>query len=603
MADTTVKAIIEVQAKTDAASRGMKELANSIAQVGEKAEKGDGAILRMAKAAVEGFGKFGLALDGVQKTFGLLNGAIDTALSENRRGQMERMLPTGTVDRYRESVDKMISRNDILRLSIKGLSGDFKLTDGEMQKVLKAAVALEQRGFGPAADNAEKLLDALAKGVNKLDDFGINLEKTKDRQADVNAAMQKFDQIISDTPVDEQTKSLTELKDSLLEIAHAIEGVVTITAKGIAWIAREWNEYAADIWGADYARLKHQTDIDAGLVAKRAGKNFREDIENAELYDPNRNSMGGVPYMARHGSNETYAAAVMGSMGTPGTSTAWAYGSAVEKAKAKHAGAIPVVVVGGSLFEEGRGIEGSLGGDIANRLPVGTPEEGLTFQRLGGLNQLRYGGQAFHGGAEGQALFAQTQGGYDPSNPLGSISKRLTDEYGFGGGGAFDAGAAGMLAGIDALVSGQEAVGKSIAKASATALKAKAVEWGAFAIGELAWGIAESAVFSPTAAGHFAAAAKFGVAAAAAGLGASALGSLAGGGGGGAGNYGAAGGGYASPTGGSQGKGGGGDTFVINLGDGFYGDHAALADAVANGVRQGKRRGARSEDYSANYSG
>src|SRR6266545_1985912 len=215
MADIAATAKFIINADTAPAVHQLQKVVDANKKVADSAEKSGGSISNFIKSAVEGFGKFNLALGGVQQAFGLLNGAVDTAISASRREAMEKMLPAGSVDRFRDATDKLISRQDVLRASVKGMSGDFKLTEGEMQKVLQASVALEQKGFGPAADIADKLVDALAKGVNKLDDFGINLEKTKDHQTDVNAAMSKFDALIRETPVDEQTASLTRLKDSL----------------------------------------------------------------------------------------------------------------------------------------------------------------------------------------------------------------------------------------------------------------------------------------------------------------------------------------------------------------------------------------------------
>jgi hypothetical protein len=658
MADTTVKAVIEVQAKTDQASRAMKELGNAIAETGAKSRSTGQSIVDFGKGVVDGLGKFNQAFEGAKKIYEGLNKAMDIALDQQRQVQMEKLLPAGTVDKYRQSVENLITRQDVLRLSVKGLTGDFKLTNSQMETVLKTSIALQQKGFGPAAENAEKLLDALAKGVNKLDDFGINLEKTNDRQADVNAAMAKFRDIIAENPVDAQTKSLMQMKDAIHELTVALSELIAAMAR---WGAnafrytREGVNYARDIydrWFGDQfednpefkpgmtaiERMQARQDRRDTLFGYRAGqqllgrargaiKTGREDqaywqglseeeyartygIETGEGFRNLVDRYGTIGHKAKKGGTTDYAYLAEASRRDPlyrARFNAGYEGDLGGYASSGVGGVNPLAVVVMGIGAPGKGLNvfemAAVGakGDLLTRQQY----EALATRGATGLNQLRYGGQSFGpGSAESEALLGQSRGGYDPSNPLASFSAMAGEKVGFGAQGAFDAGTAGMLAGIDALVSGQEAVGKSIAKASATALKAKAVEWGAFAIGELAWGIAESAVFSPTAAGHFAAAAKFGVAAAAAGLGASALGSLAGGGGGGgAGNYGAAGGGYASPTGGGPSKGGGGDTFVINLGDGFYGDHAALADAVANGVRQGKRRGARSDDYSVNYSG
>jgi hypothetical protein len=613
MADVTAKAVISVYAQTNDAVREIEKARASVEGLGDSSKKSSGTLTSFIEGAASGFGKFNLAVGGVEKAFGLLNGALDTALNGQRLANLEKMLPTGAVERFREATDKMISRQDVLRLSVKGLSGDFKLTEDQMQTVLKTSLALSQR-TGEAADViADKLIDALAKGVNKLDDYGINLDKTKSRTDDVNAAMEKFKDIISETPIDERTKSLTQLKDSLLEIGGAIAGIVAEAAKAVAWIGDNWREYAPDLFGgtadnerkaiAERAKAEWEEQHRQRLIGYGGG--YTLDTENLSR----ERQVDGMPisqwrekvmkdYDAKYGAvddSKAFKAQKFGTGGVP-----------VYVTNAREVG--EHVVVPFSATGEGDFGGAAWDSNALDRLehnPFGwstSANQIATATRRTGLASLQGQGQSIYGGSgESSSLFGTYSGGYDASNPLGSFSDKAHGESPFAGG-AFDIGAGAMMAGIDAAITGQESIGKAMAKASAMALKSKAIEWGAFAIGEGAWALADLAIGNAAgAAAHGASALQFGLAAAAAGVGASALGSLAGGGGGGAAS--SAGGGYASPTAGRPDAKSGADTIIVNLGDGFYGDASEVAEAVARGVRDGKRRSGTRETYATSFSG
>jgi hypothetical protein len=650
MADDNVKVVITVDGNTADAVRAMGKLQTALDDTGKKAEKTGLSITGMIKGAASGFATFNQAAEGVGKVFDFLGKSIDTAIDQQRQANLEKLLPTGSVDRFREATDKMISRQDVLRLSVKGLTGDFKINNEQMQTVLQTAVALSQKTGESADVIGDKLLDALAKGVNKLDDFGINLEKTGDRQADVNAAMSKFKDIIAENPVDEQTKSLMEMKDAINELTVALSGLIAEFAKGAAAAyrySREGANYLGDIYDrfAEGSYVGKGYDVTSNAVERMTAK--QKNREGIFGYTAGVNAIKGLKGTYAEGkkrdqsdyfqglSEEDYATSLgfqtegnlVDKYGTVGhkyeakkDNYNYALGAELERRRNRIPGGRsyegdlmggagagdtigtvnPLAVVIMGVGAKGRGLDMFSSAGLATLGDVVTRDQYAGLARKGSTgwrSQLGQAGTGFQAGSgESAALAGQGMGGYNPSDPVGSFSGAMHKKYGEIGGGAADAGMAGMLAGVEAMITGQQAVGKAIASASATALKAKAVEWGAFAVGELAWGLADLAFGSPTSAMHFASAAKFGAAAAAAGIGAAAIGSLAGGGGGGGGAHGAAGGGYASPTGARTGGPASSDTIVINMGDGFYGE------AVAQGVRAGKRRGAR-DDYSATYSG
>jgi hypothetical protein len=588
VADTTAKSVIDVQANTDGAVRGFQRLADAIGEMGEKIAGSNITIEGMFNKVRDGVEKFQGGLGQVQQAIQMLNGAVDTAMAQQRLDNMEKLLPEGSVNKFREAIDNLISRNEVLRLSVKGMTGDFKITDDQMQVVLKTSIALSQKTGEQADVIADKLLDALAKGVNKLDDYGISLDKTKNQQNDVNSAMDKFQEIIKDNPVDEQTKSLGELKDNLLQIAQAINTVVAEAAKGIAWIASEWAEYGPKFGMTpgerkaieDKARADMDLTLRRGRIAAGSGPDMdREDLGRERMIDGMPISKWRDKVMADYdrqygGKDDTQAF----------------------KAQKFTQGGVPVYVVNAAEVGE----HTAYGRDNVTSLRytafgAASPDATLT-QRPRFIQGSAFTGERFednHYEYQGSGAY------YDPSNASGSFGDAMHAKGQFTGG-AYDVAAQGAMAGVEALITGQKAIGRAIIESSQAALRAKAIEWGAFALGELAWAIADPV----GAAGHLAAAAKFGAAAAAAGLGAAALGALAGGGGGGGGSSGvtAAGGGYASSGGSGSYSSGNGGTVIVNIGEGFYGDSEKVADAVGRAVRQAQRQGQRS-GYSSTFSG
>lgn len=600
MADIQSKVVVSVYAQTNDAVREINKAQEALKGLGDQGSKTHGGLGGFIKDVTEGLGKFNLAVGGVRAAFDVLNGALDTALSQQRRAAMEKMLPSGAVDRFREATDKLISRQDVLRLSVKGLSGDFKLTESEMTTVLKAAVALEQKGFGPAAETADKLLEALAQGVNKLDDFGINLEKTNNRQADVNAAMSKFRDLIAETPVDEQTKSLMQLKDALVGIGEAVAYMIAEAVKAAAWLAKAPGNYMSG--SKTVQTMQSSKDRQKAEMARRVAE------ANPNLYTPEQWAyLTGLGEQAEAYQGPGYVARGVAAvspwlvpMQGPANAPTDADTIARMKWESSQKGAIPVVVVdirggvAGKYGTEGIDTLGAYqtpertGGGYAVGSAGGIDVAGLG-RRTPGLGGLQFGGEGFVG-SQDLADLGTRKFGY-------SDFQQATI------GGGIDAGTAGMMAGIEAIIEGQGAVGSAIAKASQQALKAKAIEWGAFAIGEGAWALADLAMGNVAGAtAHGAAAAKFAIAAAAAGVGAGALGMLSGGGG--AGASGSAGGGYAGRPSGPREAQQGGGTIIINIGDGFVGSPRELAEQVGQAVRDSERRGGRSNsNYSARYSG
>jgi hypothetical protein len=575
----------KVTADASQANAEMGKFQKALDAVG-RAGRSIGSQVRMAvDDAAVAFGKFNLAMGGVQMAVGLVNSAMDTAFEQNRLDRIERVLPAGIVDRFRAATDKLISRQDALRLSIKGLTGDFKLTEPEMQKVLQAAVALQEKGFGPAAEVTDKLLEALVKGVDTLDEYGIALEKTGNRQYDVNAAFEKFDELIQTNHVDESTKNLAALKDSLESIGQEIKSVVTEAAKGIAWLAAQRStETGKRVRQMAFGWLDYigpqPKQVEDPLVAYNRQLSESEVSFDAGRNDPRARPLGPA-YDGQGMTDEEWIAREK-------------WRAEQLKKKPKGGGYKPG---GQNIGEHAVDLPSWVGGDFGGQGDFGAAAwDSTSLDFLEAQQQSRgYGpNESF---------------GYVPKDELADLRKELQDTS-TAAGASYAALSSGIAAAVDAAITGSDSIGRAAAKASGGVLKALAVE----ATGKAAWYALEAAgygIMGNAAKASASLALAGGYAAEAVALGglAAGLGALAGGGGGGGARpgygAGAAGGGYMS-----HGGGGGGDaiSITVNVGDGFGGTAGGdvskqVAEGVSRALRQAERQGSRRSYTTATYSG
>lgn len=605
---------IKVSADASQARAEMGKLARGVDDVGGKFSGLSKSFSSGLGSIAKGLGTFNLAFGGVVAGIGAIKSGLNFVKESAELNRLEKALPVGAFSRLEKATSGAIGRAEGLKLATRALSGDLKITSAQFDSVAKAAEAAERRGFGPAAENLDRMLDAFQKGnVQKLDDFGIAVEKTGNRMTDLANATAAFDRYASDTgPLDERTATIRKFEQALDKL-----GVV------VRDIALAVFDFGASVIGV----LK---DIETGMDEAWAGagdmaaqmegyKNLGFDVLGGGLIDPMRrreaflgklsdaNAPGGAT-----GSGVAFgslaAAGSAGAGGAAGARGGRGRGGGSYSPNAYEAGDREVSYDETEYMENGlhgrRGVERTWSPFERPQEPNGRPTSSFDRQLAGaGYQDPLIGrlGSMLEGSADGAP--GGLGASYNADSPMGSFLDMTAEKSKIAGEalGAFGNAATTAFA---AALSGSESFGSAMKKASASALMSLSVEWGVRALGELAWGVSSLAnpLTAATAPGHFAAAAKWGAAAAAAGAGAAALGSGGGGGrgGGGGGGAGPAGGGFARPSGGQGG--GGGDTIVINLGDGFIGNRQEVAEAIAGGVRDAKRRGAR-ENFTTSFKG
>lgn len=592
----------------------------AIDAVGQASTKMGVSVRDAVDWAGEALGKFNLAIGGVEKAFGLLKSGMAAAEEINQLERLERSLPIGAVDRLAAASEGLVSRQQTLRVSVRGMTGDFKLTEDQMGRVLHAAEAMAVRGFGTADEMATKLLESTVKFEQEgLAQLGIQFVKTGDRIADVNTLLGKYDEIVAETgPTDERTRHLAELNRAMEDLARWIKEVVAAAVNGIADMmhtGREGWNYLKNNWenAGEYTsfevtarrkeRLLHPTENgqdpaftmamqDANNIGTRYQQKAEFDARAKEArrlrerttYDPG--DWAGY-------TDEEYAAQ-FGLQGAPGNLVD-RYGTIghAYKAGPDRAYSIP-------------------GGDVGEHTSYGRDNVASLALRTSAAADA--GGFGLQGGLRGSGFAARPgmdtseQGSYSYSgvndNGDDSVQAALKNTSSAAGA-AYASLSAGMAAAVDAAISGNESIGRAAAKGSAAVLKALAIE----AIGKAGWYAAEALGYAISgnaakATAALAAAGTYAAKAAALGGLAAGLGALAGGGGGSSGDTSGAsstaGGGFARPS--SAGGQGGGETIVINIHSPVMGTPAQVAQQVHGAVRQAKRQGAR-EDYTTYIEG
>lgn len=571
--------VFRTTADSSAALREMQALKRSVDAAGTSwtnwASRGSSAIDTMAT----GLAKFNLAVGGVQTALMLVSKAWDSALGASRSAAMEKMLPAGALDRVTAAAEGLVTQSDILRLSVRGMTGDFKLTTDQMEVVIKTSLALSQRTGESATVIAERLQDALVKGVQKLDDYGIELEKTGNRANDVASAMEKFKGIVAETNIDPTTRSLQEAQVALKDLA----AVLTITiGTAIAELAK-LVEWVADHTGLnilDLAAENRRARVEIDQIRSKMDADYNEAIQGQRRID------GKTVLTYLQVNQPELLADIQGALGGAGA----LFDGAVADA--------------GSLFKKsGKRGGGRRAPSSSSSAPEFAALGASPAAQMAALTELYFDEefaptQSDRINADAQASLAKIQGAN-----LGDVSSQLQ-------------GLANMLAQKDALIAKnadlavsemtlQDAMNNSTAafhamfaalaeganpfsafiRASANLLKAQAIKDAALALSATAAGL-----FGINPTGNFAAAAAFAKSAAANTAGAVALGAIAGGGGG----SGGARPGSASATGalpgGSITSSGGGSPIIVNV-SGVVGPPAEVGRIISNALNEAQRVG------------
>lgn len=542
------------------------------------------------------------ALDLVKKFSGYVKDAGALAHFSAEMKNLEARVPVERLRMMQEATEGAVDKVTLMKFSMRALSGEMHLTESGLDTVLKAANTLGDKGFGDTAENAEKLMEALRKGSSKgLREFGITLKDTSDKQANVNALMKDFTKLAGESPpVNEGLKEIERVQtawgDFVVDVKAGLGGIILQLAEGIAKLTGLMDYSKSDkLSQRSTERARARTDAAIG----QEGAWYTSGLGLEDVLT-NRLNPGGAAERNQRGLDFQVARAQ--ELAQAAHEMIWedtnaAARKAVEDAlrrskdKGKQwAGKMPGGGGGGagkktsSDWGSGYLRQGLLEGDRAL-------SRGIDWGRGVLANASNFETPDFDlSGAGLDALGGGSQGGGDK---LGQIYTDLSDKT-TAVGAAYETLSAGIVASVDAAISGNDAIGRAALKAVQSTLKAIALESTARAAFEGAMALASLAIGNgPGAATHGKAAASFAIAAAIAGVSSATAGAFAGAGGGSPSAYG---GPSSQPGGGnytgSRAQSSGAVNYTLN----FYGTIAAgskreVSEAVAGAVDQARRVG------------
>jgi hypothetical protein len=540
--------------------------------------------------------KLNQSLELIEKGMAAVRYGIGAMKFKEEMDRLSTAIPTETLEKLDRATGGAVARLDLLRLASKNMTGDFALSAKQMELVMQAAQALEQRGYGPVTEIAGRLTEAVKKNVGKLDDFGISLKKTGDRQVDVNSAMSKFQELVDNTaPISEQARTIRDLESAFRTLADGIKYAVASAIEGIARVSMEIlgidpegersktagliykverAQAANAAWEADFARRYVQTVGKSYVLSDRTSSSnialgSMSDADRAQAIELAKSRGITIP-----GIYEPKKATASG--GKAGGNAWDSFVNNLSFDAYRGRGLSDYDAVEFALAEAGMG-------------PGQSAEIDAWLKKNGGDGALA-AGSGVPGIPSSTVHRSQITAIEQMVEALKPMDMQLTMVS--RGWGLFESA---IGSAVDAAITGQKSIGAAVAETTTNVLKTIAIEAtvqaakeGALALGSLALG----PIGGVSAGAHAASAAKWAAVAALAGGGAAALGRSTGQYGGGGGGVGAgAGGGYVGRQHQAPGSGGEGSTIVIHVGDGFVGDAKGLAAEIDSKLRAGRRAG------------
>lgn len=136
------------------------------------------------------------------------------------------------IDQLSEAYDGLRTQQDLMTLAQAGHQGAWKLTTGQIERVIGGMRALEKKGY--EVDKVfERFTENLKKGsLEGLDDFGISLQSTGDKSKDLQLLMNALGREVLDVggnfekAGDAATRATVRMEDGLTRV-RSVVGKVT----------------------------------------------------------------------------------------------------------------------------------------------------------------------------------------------------------------------------------------------------------------------------------------------------------------------------------------------------------------------------------------
>jgi hypothetical protein len=145
-----------------------------------------------------------------------------------------------SIDDLSKAYDGLRTRTELLTLAQAGHQGAWKLTTGQLEKVIGGMRALEKKGFD-SQQVFEKFTDVIKKGkLEGLDDFGLSLKATGDQTQDLKVLMNALGSEVLDVggnfakAGDAATRATAQMSDGLTRLRVTVgkltDGILDMAA-------------------------------------------------------------------------------------------------------------------------------------------------------------------------------------------------------------------------------------------------------------------------------------------------------------------------------------------------------------------------------------
>lgn len=237
----TSDVLIKTRSDSTQARSDMGKLSKSVENVGRATEGMRSTFTAGLDSMAVGLAKFNLAMGGIQTALGGVKKALDMTREVNRMRDLERSLPTGAIARLSEATRGLYSEFDLVAMASKGMTSDLRLTAEQMGIVINAATALAHRTGQNADVINEKLVKALMKGGEGLDDFGIIFEKTGSRVEDMRQLLEKYQKVAAEVKLSPEQERLQRAGAAWEDFGNMLVGVGADITNFTVGAVQDWD--------------------------------------------------------------------------------------------------------------------------------------------------------------------------------------------------------------------------------------------------------------------------------------------------------------------------------------------------------------------------
>lgn len=463
---------------------------------------------------IETWGKVGLAIGA---TAGAYMAAADAAEFYQRRTRLAAASSTIDINKLQQASKGLVDQTRLLELSAAAVNGTFKLSQGQLEDVVRGAVALRAEGKD-LTHTLERVQQAVTEGtVEPLKELGLIIKGSEnDTQQGLNAAIkalrEEADKMGGSMNLagDEFDQASVKLKDSLDEIKEAagkvavaltpIVNMIASMANAVVRLGKVISELNENELVKTASRMFSGTGFRGAALAEGA-RMARNPSAFWSAGDIARGQIPGAGYFGGVASGFAGSLGIFGPgtasnqnapTGGAGASDPYQFGGRVIRGGIGNG--LQISSYGAQSFGGPGGFVTETGARIAGQ--QGNPELDAYFEAVNKAVALR----AQHD--KEQSILSQLFG--TPAE----IDAQAQALAAFGG--AVDGFVGAFGAGVDALITGSESFGEAFKKAIGESARGLAVEFAMqslrhslFAIGSLAFGnFASAGAHAKAAAGY-----------------------------------------------------------------------------------------------------